>query len=253
MLTIETMPIGGPSSNRWICSSTLRRGAGPHQRFCIGGNLQKARQHQGHEDANGRGVVLVTWEFTVEDLRIVTPPGPGSGADGQLLDFVLLFFFDAIYADKVPDVAHLGPFPLVGLEAADLAPAPVQDVAGMVGGVARPEPRRGELAGQPTLGDGGTVGFIAHSGFPSLTGALSCLTRYTSCDSQIKVLVYPKLGARSSSVVELAVACSVEEALPLMPVEYQDPLFRITRHSHQDPLGAVRGGGCARRCRCGGR
>ena len=58
----------------------------------------------------------------------------------------------------------------------------------MVGRVARPEPGRGELAGEAALGDGGTVGVIAHSGFPSLTGILSWLTRYPSCDSQIKML-----------------------------------------------------------------
>ena len=67
---------------------------------------------------------------------------------------------------KVPYVTHLGTLPLIALEPADLAPAPIQDVAGTVGGIPGPEPRRGELAGEPTLGDGGTVRVITHFGVP---------------------------------------------------------------------------------------
>src|SRR6266567_930003 len=109
-------------------------------------------------------------------------------------------------------------------------------------------PRRGEVTGEPALGDGGPVGVIAHSGFPSLTGALSCLTRYPTCDSQIKVLVYTGLGtssggvvAASNGVVELAVAGAVQEALPLVPVEHEHPLIGVPRHPHQNPLRAFPG------------
>src|SRR5690348_10413414 len=60
----------------------------------------------------------------------------------------------------------------------------------MVGGISRPEPRRDEVAGEPALGDGGTVRVIAHGGVSSLTGVLSYFTRYPNCDSQIKLLRY---------------------------------------------------------------
>src|SRR5580693_1534309 len=143
---------------------------GPHQRLGVGGRLQQARQHQWHEHADGGGVVLVAGELTVEDLGILPPPGPGPGPDGQVLDLLGLGPFDAVDPDEVPDVAHLGTLPLVGLEAADLAATPVQDVAGVVGGVAGPDARRGEPAGKPTLGDGGTVGVIAHFRLPFWTG-----------------------------------------------------------------------------------
>src|SRR3984885_1636689 len=143
-----------------------RPGPGAHQRLGVGGRLQQAGQHQRHEHPDGGGVVLVTRELAVEDLRVLPPPGPGPGPDGQVLDLFGLGSLDAVDPDEVPDVAHLGALPLVGLEAADLAAAPVQDVAGVVRGVAGPDPRRGQLPGKPTLGDGGTVGVIAHSGSP---------------------------------------------------------------------------------------
>ena len=44
-----------------------------------------------------------------------------------------------------------------------------------------------------------------------------------------------------SGGVELTVAGAVEEALPLMPVEHQHPLFRIACHPHENPV-AVSGG-----------
>ena len=51
----------------------------------------------------------------------------------------------------------------------------------------------------------------------------------------------------AGSVVELAVARAVQEALPLVPVEHEHPLSGIPRHPHQDPLrafpGAVLGAG----------
>jgi hypothetical protein len=50
-------------------------------------------------------------------------------------------------------------------------------------------------------------------------------------------------SARSSGGVELAVTRAVEEALPLVPVEYEHPLIRIARYPHQDPVGVVRGAG----------
>ena len=37
-------------------------------------------------------------------------------------------------------------------------------------------------------------------------------------------------------VIELAVSRAVEEALPLVPVEYQDSLPRVAGHPHKDPL-----------------
>ena len=42
-------------------------------------------------------------------------------------------------------------------------------------------------------------------------------------------------------VVELPVAGPVQEALPLVAVEDEDPLLRVTGHAQQDPLGFVRG------------
>src|SRR5262249_646058 len=122
--------------------------------------------------------------------------GPGPGLDGQFLDLVLFLAFDAVYPDKVPDIAHLGTFPLISLEPADLPAAPVQDVAGVVGRITRPEPGRGEIAGEAALGDGGTVGVIAHGGFPSLTGALPCFTRYPNCACQIKTRTVAGIRAR---------------------------------------------------------
>src|ERR1035437_2068614 len=68
------------------------------QRLGIGANMQNARQHQRHEDADGGGVVLVTREFAVEDLGKLTPPGPGPGPDIEDLD-------------KVRDERHQGPYP----------------------------------------------------------------------------------------------------------------------------------------------
>lgn len=40
-------------------------------------------------------------------------------------------------------------------------------------------------------------------------------------------------------VVKFTVTGPVEEALPLIAVEYEYPLIRITGHAHQDPLRAV--------------
>jgi hypothetical protein len=37
-------------------------------------------------------------------------------------------------------------------------------------------------------------------------------------------------------VIELAVSRAVEEALPLVPVEYENSLLRVARHPHKDPL-----------------
>jgi hypothetical protein len=37
-------------------------------------------------------------------------------------------------------------------------------------------------------------------------------------------------------IVELAVARAVKETLPLMTVEHEHPLLRVTRHAHQHPL-----------------
>src|SRR5579859_5214032 len=142
------------------------------------------RQHRGHEYADGGGDVLVGVEAAREDLGVLPPPGPGPGPDGQVLDLFGLGPVDAVDADEVPDVAHLGTLPLVGLEPADLAAAPVQDVAGVVGGVAGPDPGRGQLPGKPTLGDGGTVGVIAHFPVPFLTGTPVMPSRYPNCDSQ---------------------------------------------------------------------
>ena len=42
-------------------------------------------------------------------------------------------------------------------------------------------------------------------------------------------------------VVKLPVAGAVEEALPLVAVEDQDPLIRVAGHAEQDPLGFVSG------------
>ena len=41
-------------------------------------------------------------------------------------------------------------------------------------------------------------------------------------------------------VVELAVSRAVQETFPLMPVEYENPLLRVARHAHEDPLRRIR-------------
>jgi len=65
--------------------------------------------------------------------------------------------------EQVPDVAHLGALPLVGLEAAHLAPAPVQNVADMVGGIAAGDAKLGEALRQAALGDRRAVGIVGHT------------------------------------------------------------------------------------------
>src|SRR5215469_8591683 len=53
---------------------------------------------------------------------------------------------------------------------------------------------------------------------------------------------------RRAGVVEFAVADAIEEAVPLVAIEDQDPVVRITGHPHQDPLAALpRHPGTARR------
>jgi len=41
-------------------------------------------------------------------------------------------------------------------------------------------------------------------------------------------------------VVELAVSRAVQETFPLVPVEYENPLVRVTRHAHENPLRRIR-------------
>jgi len=41
-------------------------------------------------------------------------------------------------------------------------------------------------------------------------------------------------------VIELAVSRAVQEAFPLVPVEYENPLLRVARHPHEDPLRPIR-------------
>jgi hypothetical protein len=48
---------------------------------------------------------------------------------------------------------------------------------------------------------------------------------------------------RADGVVELAVSRAVQEAFPLVPVEYEYSLLRIAGHAHEDPLGPIRGYG----------
>ena len=59
----------------------------------------------------------------------------------------------------------------------------------------------------------------------------------------------------SRGVIELAVSRAVEETFPLVPVEYQNSLFGVACHPHEDPLGPIRGCWAAvrRRCRAAGR
>jgi len=42
-------------------------------------------------------------------------------------------------------------------------------------------------------------------------------------------------------VVELAVARTVQEAFPLVPVEYENSLLRVARDPHEDPQRRIRG------------
>src|ERR1700722_16815815 len=173
MLTMEKRPVGGPSSNRWMRSSMLRRllishrcsicsrrspwmphryrseasvittdncGACPPLRsrsglglrLHIGGGLQQAGQHERHVDADGRRVFLVARELVIEDLAVFTPPGPNPAAHRELFDLLALRALNLVDPDEVADIAHLGPLPLIGLKPADLAAAPVQDVADVV-------------------------------------------------------------------------------------------------------------------------
>jgi len=41
-------------------------------------------------------------------------------------------------------------------------------------------------------------------------------------------------------VIELAVSRAVQEAFPLVPVEYENPLLRVACHPHEDPLRSIR-------------
>ena len=50
-------------------------------------------------------------------------------------------------------------------------------------------------------------------------------------------------GSGFRGVVELAVARTVEEALPLVPVEDEHAMLSIPSHAHQDPLRARVGAG----------
>ena len=54
--------------------------------------------------------------------------------------------------------------------------------------------------------------------------------------SQGFIMIAWRRGGRGR-VVELPVASAVEEALPLVAVEDQDPLVRVARDPQQDPLG----------------
>ena len=42
-------------------------------------------------------------------------------------------------------------------------------------------------------------------------------------------------------VVELAVSRAVQETFPLVPVEYENSLFRVARDAHEDPQATGRG------------
>ena len=41
-------------------------------------------------------------------------------------------------------------------------------------------------------------------------------------------------------VIELAVSRAVQEAFPLVPVEYENSLLWVAGHAHEDPLGPIR-------------
>src|SRR5215469_17462213 len=140
--------------------------AGLELRRHVGLRLQQAGQHERHEDADAGRVVLVAGELVVEDLAVVSPPGPDPAVHRQFLDLFALLAFDAVDADEVADVAHLRALPLVGLEAADLAAPPVQNVADMVGGVPGFRPEFREAPGQPSFRDGRAIGVIAHPAPP---------------------------------------------------------------------------------------
>src|SRR5262249_17397395 len=94
------------------------------------------------------------------------PPWPGAGPYREILDFLTLGFVDTVNPQKIPDIAHLGTFPLVGLESPDFAPPPVEHVADMVGGVAALNAQLKQLPGKTTLRYGGAVGIVAHAGSP---------------------------------------------------------------------------------------
>src|SRR3984885_9743721 len=121
--------------------------ANPHHGFGVGGRLHQAGQQERHEYPDPDRVVLEPGELVLEDRGVLPPPGPCPGPDGQLLEFGAFLFADAVDPQEVPDVAHLGALPVVGLEPAHLAPAPVEQVAYVVGGVPGGAPQLGEAAG----------------------------------------------------------------------------------------------------------
>src|SRR5690606_39697291 len=103
-------------------------------------------------------VRLVSGELGVaEDVTVVAPPRPLPGVHREFLQFPPLFVADAVEAQEIAYVAHLRPLPDVRLEPADLASSPAQLVADLVGGQTTLHPQLREPAGQPALGDGGTV------------------------------------------------------------------------------------------------
>src|SRR5262249_57769294 len=101
-----------------------------------------------------------------ENVGVTTPPGPGPRLDGQLLKLLPLALLHVVDAEQVADVAHLGALPLVRLEPPHLAPAPVEHVADVVGGVPTLDAQLQEAPGQPALGHGGAVCLVGHSGSP---------------------------------------------------------------------------------------
>src|SRR5262249_44502514 len=140
--------------------------SGPDKGLCVVLCLQQAWQDQRHENPDPAGVVLEAGELVLEDVGVITPPGPGARLYGQILELFPLVVIDGVDTEQVADITHFGAFPLVCLETAHLAPAPVQHVADMIGCVPTLDAQLKEAPGQPALGYGGAVRLVAHSGSP---------------------------------------------------------------------------------------
>src|SRR6185437_2563872 len=128
----------------------------------VGGCLQQAGKHERHVDADAGRVVLVTGELVAEYLAVLPPPRADPAADRQVLDLRPLGVRYLVNSDEIPDVAHFRPLPLVSLETAYFAAAPVQHAADVASGVARVYPEFGETAGQAAFRNGRPVRVIAH-------------------------------------------------------------------------------------------
>src|SRR5258708_15111041 len=139
-----------------------RLAARSHQRVNVVGSLQKSRNDQRGKDPDPGRVGFEPWKLVVEDVLVVTPPWPDPGPHSQVLDLPSVALVYLVEPQQVPDVAHLRALPLIGLEPAYLAAAPVQHVADVVGRVAGLDAHLRQLASKQQFRDGRTVGVIAH-------------------------------------------------------------------------------------------